>query len=128
MLLCFSSATLSEIAVIVHPSNNNILSKTDIAKIYLGKKNRFPDKSNVKPLNLPKKSSTYAEFIETVLNKPANKLNTYWARLMFTAKGMPPEVVANTEIMLQRVSSAPNAIGYVDASQVSDKVKVVGRF
>jgi len=52
-------------------------------------------------------------------------MKAYWSRLVFTGKGKPPMSVGSASEMLSAVAADSSAIGYVDASQVNDSVKVV---
>ncbi|WMN58947.1 hypothetical protein NI389_12050 [Pseudoalteromonas xiamenensis] len=50
--ILFSATTIAEVAIIVHPSNSNTFSDSDLKNLYLGKKKTFPDGSEAIPLNL----------------------------------------------------------------------------
>ena len=52
-------------------------------------------------------------------------MKSYWSKQIFTGKGTPPKEVGNDASVLDLVANNKNAIGYVDAAQVSDGVKVV---
>ncbi|MGH1373899.1 MAG: phosphate ABC transporter substrate-binding protein, partial [Cellvibrionaceae bacterium] len=49
--LVASAAAFSAVAVIVHPSNANSLSESDITRIFLGKKKSFPDGADAIPVD-----------------------------------------------------------------------------
>lgn len=124
MLLSFGSQALS---VIVHPSNTAVLTKSDIADIFLGKKLEFENGETIKPVSLGEENEVTLNFVDSVLNKTPAQLKSYWARLIFTGQGEPPVAVDSEQQLLEMVASDPNAIGFV-----SDKspggVKVVAEF
>lgn len=126
--LLLASQTLADVAVIVHPGNNNVLNKEEVQRIFLGKKKNFDDGSSATPLNLTDKDGARTEFENKVLDKTSSELRTYWSKLVFTGKGTPPVEVASTEELLARVSTDPSAIGYIDAGAITDAVKVAAQF
>lgn len=125
--LFISAAANAEIAVIVHPSNANELDKTTITRIYTGKAKSFPDGKQAVPINQANGGAT-DEFNKSVLNKSTSQLRAYWSKLIFTGKGAPPKVVNTEAEVLELVSTNPNIIGYIDAANVNDSVKVVAKF
>ncbi|NVJ49632.1 MAG: phosphate ABC transporter substrate-binding protein [Gammaproteobacteria bacterium] len=127
-LLLGSIAVNAEIAVIVHPSNNNTLTETDLTRMFLGKMKSFPSGESAVPVNMPEGDATTDEFNQKVLSKSASQLKAYWSKLVFTGKGTPPKDVASAEEMLKLVSSNPSLIGYIDASKVDASVKVIAKF
>ncbi|MEJ2415910.1 MAG: phosphate ABC transporter substrate-binding protein [Exilibacterium sp.] len=126
--LLVSASALAEVAVIVHPDNHNKLTARDIARIYLGKKKTFPDGARAIPIDQSEDSLVRAVFNANVLNKSSQRLKTYWAELLFTGRGTPPEEVGRDDAVKTRVSQNPSIIGYIDASNVDDSVRVVYSF
>ncbi|MFC0120168.1 phosphate ABC transporter substrate-binding protein [Pseudoalteromonas xiamenensis] len=125
--ILFSATTIAEVAIIVHPSNSNTFSESDLKNLYLGKKKTFPDGSEAIPLNLEEGGDGRTYFNQTALEKSDAQLKAYWSKLVFTGKGTPPKEVTQDE-MVKLVSSNPSTIGYVDASAVSDAVKVIKKY
>jgi len=62
------------------------------------------------------------------VKKTQSQYTAYWAKLMFTGKGIPPKEIESEKELVMLVSKNPNLIGYVDASAVTDDVRVVARF
>lgn len=128
LLSILASVTMAEMAVIVHPSNNNALDKDTIQRIFLGKTRAFPDGSEALPISIKEGTAEYASFSEAVLSKTDKQLKAYWAKVIFTGQGTPPKEVDNAAQMLDLVAKNPNTIGFVPAGNVSGAVKVVGKF
>ncbi len=118
----------AEIAIIVHPSNNNAVDEAALSKIYLGREKSFADGSSVIPMSLVENSPASNEFNEKVIKKSSSQLKAYWSKLVFTGKGTPPKEVATDEEMVKLVAGNPSLIGYVDAAKVDASVKVVLKF
>jgi ABC-type phosphate transport system substrate-binding protein len=126
-LMLASHVTFAEVAIIAHPSNDNVMDATAISHIFLGKIKNFPNGSQAVPIGMVENSIT-EEFNNKVLSRTANQLKAYWSKLVFTGKGTPPkELDSNTDV-LQLVASNPNLIGYISADAVDGSVKVVATF
>lgn len=126
--LLASTASLAEIAVIVHPSNNTELDSNSISRLFLGKMKSFPGGDQAVPLNLNESSEQTKEFNKKVLRKSGSQLKAYWSKLVFTGKGTPPQSLDNDSEVIGLVSSNPNIIGYIDAASVTGDVKVIAKF
>jgi ABC-type phosphate transport system substrate-binding protein len=133
-LLCASalsiaaSTALAEVAVIVNPANGDTIAKDDIAKIYMAKTKTFPGGKTAIPIDRSEGSTVRVEFVSKVIDKDEAQLKSYWSRLIFTGKGVPPKVVDSDAEVKELVARNPDAIGFVDAGAVDDSVKVIGKF
>ncbi len=120
-LTLLSCATLAqaEVAVIVNAGASAAPSQADVANIFLGK-----DKS-LKGVDQAAWNPTKEKFYAGVANKNESQLKSYWSGLVFTGKGQPLPTVADDAAVVAKVSAEADAIGYVDAAAVTDKVKVL---
>ncbi|GEK10382.1 phosphate ABC transporter substrate-binding protein [Pseudoalteromonas sp. McH1-7] len=126
-LLLSSQIALADIAVIVNTANNTSVDEAVIKKLYLGKSKSFADGSSANPVNQDG-NATFDEFNDKVIGKSSSQLNAHWSKLVFTGKGTPPKKLANDQAIIEFVSKNADAIGYIDASKVTDAVKVVGKY
>ncbi|MCP4392683.1 MAG: phosphate ABC transporter substrate-binding protein [Alphaproteobacteria bacterium] len=111
-------------AIVVHPSNDSILVKSQLRKIYLGKSQTYPNGAHVIPLDNSSKG-LYDYFLANVLRKNESNLNSYWSRMIFSGKGKPPKQVDGSADVLEIVSKNKSAIGYVKSDEVDGRVKVI---
>ena len=120
-LALLSCATLAqaEVAVIVNAGASAAPSQADVANIFLGK-----DKS-LKGVDQAAWNPTKEKFYAGVANKNESQLKSYWSGLVFTGKGQPLPTVADDAAVVAKVGAEADAIGYVDATAVTDKVKVL---
>jgi len=120
-LALLSCATLAqaEVAVIVNAGASAAPSQADVANIFLGK-----DKS-LKGVDQAAWTPTKEKFYAGVANKNESQLKSYWSGLVFTGKGQPLPTVADDAAVVAKVGAEADAIGYVDAAAVTDKVKVL---
>lgn len=128
MFLLASFTCIAEVAVIVHPSNNNALDEKTIKRIFLGKNKKFDNGNKIIPMNQNQGSEARTAFGKKVLGKSDSQLKAYWSKLIFTGKGTPPDEKSNDAEILKLVANTPDSIAYVDAASLDDSVKVVGRF
>lgn len=123
-----SNIAFSDVAVIIHPDNDAQLTTEDIAKIYLGKIKRFPNGNLAVALDRAEGTDVRIKFLESTVGKDETKMKSYWSRLIFTGKGIPPKVVESDQEVRELVSRNPDIIGYIDSSAVDNTVKVIATF
>ena len=125
-LVIFSQSIHAAVAVITHTGIDEIgLSKSKLAKIYLGKLKRYSNGEKIRVVNLPKSSMAYKKFHKIVVKKTDAALNRYWSKLKYTGKGKPPKTLATTREVIKWVANTKGAIGYIDGKYLNKSVKVV---
>lgn len=122
--LLLSVNALAAIAVIVHPENDNVINAKQIRSMYLAKNNSFPNGDKVSPLDVTNDTEMKNKFAKVLLRKSPSSLNSYWSRMIFSAKGKPPKVLSMSAVKA-KVAIDHSAIGYIDSESVDDSVKVI---
>ncbi|CAA6817517.1 MAG: Unknown protein [uncultured Sulfurovum sp.] len=72
------------------------ISKSDIKKLFMLKKTEI-GKEKIKVIDSTNKK-LYNDFIVTYLNKSVRKIKTYWVRMLFTGKKIPPKKLSTEEL------------------------------
>ena len=126
--LIFSASVWAEVAVIVHPNNNSNLSKKDIERLYLAKTKTCPEGHTCTPVNQDASSSTRESFEKKLVNKSPSQMKAYWSSLIFTGKAVPFKEAKSDQEVIDMVKNDLNIIGYIDAANVTDDVKVILTF
>ena len=127
-VLLTSTAFAASIAVIVHPDNSlNEVSKDEIKRLFLSKTDAIKGKK-LKAVAQNNSQSIRIVFDEDVLGKNPSKVKAYWARMVFTASGMPPPELDSNTAIIKWVSENPDAIGYIEDTAVNSSVKVLKKF
>jgi len=121
---CWSQGVNAEIVVIVHPSNQQAISDTEVKNLFTGRQKSFADGSPAIVLNLVSGNETQTAFNTKVLGRSDAQLKAYWSKVMFTGKGNPPKEVDPAE-MLKLVAENPSTVGVIDSSQVTSAVRTV---
>lgn len=114
-----------KLVVISSPDNVASLDIDDVARIFLGKVTQYPNGEKVEPLDLNPDDPSYAEFSRVVLKKNVSQLRAYWAKQVFTGKGRPPKVIANTDDLQDLVASDAQYLSYLDSSDITHNVRWV---
>ena len=87
----------------------------------MGRLRRFSTGESVQPVDGPGK----AHFYRFLVNKDLADINAYWARLVFSGRTSPPRTFDQTLAVLDYVSENPDAIGYVERTELNPNVKVI---
>ena len=128
LLFTVSSFTYAELVVVVNPQNTlQSLSKEDVSRIYLGKNKNFPNGSAIETIDLHKDSQQREDFYRKVCGKSPSQIASYWSRLIFTGKGVPPRSLDTEAAAKEWIASHPNSMAYIDSANVDGSVKVVLR-
>lgn len=114
------------LAIIAHPDNPLVgITNDQLKNIYLGKVRTFPNGKQVEALDQPQEKKVREKFNHDVLEMTEGKRKSYWARLKFTGKAKPPEVMDGDEKVRDWVATHPEALGYIDGKAVNNQVKVL---
>lgn len=124
LLLSFSLLGRAELLIIVHADNFEALNENYVRSLYLGKSKTFPSGLPATAYDLKSEQAAFKSFIKQVLRRNENNLNAYWARMLFSSQGRPPERLASPALMLQKVSSDISAIGYIMSEDLDKNANV----
>jgi len=117
-LSLFSSLLSAETAIIVNLQNPlHAINIHDVQEIYMGRKHTFTDNNFAYPIDY---SVLRHDFYKTIVNRPIEQVNAYWARLMFSGKNSPPIILSSTPEVIQQVIDNKNAIAYIDKEDVDE--------
>ena len=101
------------------------LNSEQVADIFLGKTSRFPDGSSAVPIDQGEDSAARERFYSQYTGKSPAQVKAHWAKIIFTGRGQPPRQATSTAEAKKLIAENPNAIGYIDASQVDNSVRVL---
>lgn len=124
-LFFVASTSFAAPVVIGNPAGVASLSKSEAKKLFLGKMKKLSNGAAPVVIEYTDGTPIRAEFHSAVTKKSESQLQAYWSKLIFTGKGTPPKSVGSAAEVIAEVSSNPNAIGYVDSSEVTGAVKVL---
>ncbi|WP_328594397.1 type 2 periplasmic-binding domain-containing protein [Alcanivorax sediminis] len=125
-MLVSITAMADPVVVVGAESSISSLSQNQVRQIFNGQLRRVSGVS-VKPLDLPGSNGTRELFYQQAMGKSAEQMKSYWARMIFTGRGMPPREVSSEREMGMLLGSDPGFIGYLDEARVPSGLKVVYR-
>lgn len=115
----------AELACVTGKNSPLTSMSIDTAKDVFLKKIDSVDGHKVVPLDLSKDDPIRKEFYRKIANKSPDQILSYWSRLIFTGREMPPQVVSGVEELAFLLSRHPELIGYIPEDQVTEEMKVV---
>ncbi|MBF0158071.1 MAG: hypothetical protein HQL58_00955 [Magnetococcales bacterium] len=127
-LLPCCPAQADNMVVIVHPANPiTSLSPAQVSDLYLGRIRIFPNGQYAQVIDWSRDSPERQYFFQRINGMSLNQVNTYWARLTFTGRVLPPQSVGNSHEVLKVIMDNETAIGYINSSEVTPAVREVLR-
>lgn len=128
-LATLSTLVRADLVLVANPhSGVERLSQDEVINIYLGRYRRLVSGVAADPIDYPVDHDYRARFYRRLVNKSLAEINAYWARLVFSGKTRPPQVVDGVDNVLRLVASQPGALAYLERSQVDARVKIVFEF
>ena len=113
------------VAVVSSKSPVTALDSAQVADIFLGKTTRFPDGSPATPIDLSEESALRERFYSQYTGKSPAQVKAHWAKIIFTGRGQPPRQALSSAEAKKMIVDNPQAIGYLEASQVDNSVRVL---
>ncbi|MEQ1591743.1 MAG: phosphate ABC transporter substrate-binding protein [Thiobacillaceae bacterium] len=125
LCLWLDPAAAEVVAVVSSKSTVTMLSKNQVADLFLGKLHSFPNGEPAIPVDQDEASSVRDEFYSRFTGKSAAQIKAYWSKIIFTGRGQPPKSVSSSAEVKRLLVENPNTIGYLEADRVDGSVKVL---
>jgi ABC-type phosphate transport system substrate-binding protein len=111
--------------VIVHPQNRvTSVTRAFVADAYLKRTTRWADGETIRPVDLSARSNVRRRFSDDVLHRSVASVRSYWQRLIFSGRGVPP-VELDEDDVAAYVGRHRGAIGYVSGTAPVGRARVV---
>ena len=112
--------------VIVHASNPaSSLDRKFVADAFLKKTTRWGNDSAIRPVDQKASSEARRQFSSAVLKRSLAAVRSYWSRIVFSGRGVPPPELDDDAAVVDYVREHRGAIGYVATDAVLSGVRVV---
>jgi hypothetical protein len=122
---CAAAADGPALVVVVNPGRTDRIDVHTLARIYLRTRRFWDDGTPIVPLNLEAGSRERDAFTRRVLGGGGDGwLATYWNERYFHGV-FPPTVVSSSASVKRWLATDRGAIGYFDARDVDDSVRVI---
>ena len=114
--LCCLSISWAEPVLIANSSITTAeISRSDVAKIFLGKKKKNHAGEHVTAFVL-KEGPTHEQFVKKIVRKTPSQFATHWKRKVFTGKGQALKTAGSEAEMVELVKKTPGGLGYIDST------------
>ena len=125
-LAALMPAAHADLVLVTSPQSGiERLTQEEVINIYLGRYRRLPSGVVAEPVDHPAESEARARFYRRLVNKSLAEVNAYWARLVFSGKTRPPQVVQGADNIVHLVATQPGVLAYVERTQVDGRVRIV---
>jgi hypothetical protein len=122
-LSCACAWAAGGLAVIVNPGSGvDALSREEVSHLFLGRVKFLP--SGVAAVVIDTEP-VRERFYRALVDRGIAEINAYWARLRFSGRTAPPQLMEDPALVMDRVARERGAIGYVDSALVDKRVKAV---
>ncbi|MBT2787560.1 phosphate ABC transporter substrate-binding protein [Halomonas sp. ISL-106] len=126
MLSLNCTLALAEVLVVVSADAPfTRLTSSDLRDIYLGRRTQIANGMMVVPLDQPEGTAARSEFYTHFTGQTPAQIKAHWARQIFTGRGQPPQALANSRAVVERLVSDTKALGYIDPAFLDERLRVV---
>lgn len=124
--LCWGQESRA-LVVVVHPENPlNELALLQVRQIFLGRLRLFPNTGHgLEVTDQPHDTAIFRLFYRQTVGMDVDRLSRYRARYIFSGQGRLPARMSDSEAVKLHISNTREAIGYLYADEVDERVKVV---
>lgn len=115
----------SDFVVVIHAENpTTSIERGLLSKIFLKKAKRWENGVAVAPVDQAEQSAVREAFTRKVHKKSVSAIKSFWQRMIFSGRDVPPTELESDAEVLEFVAGEPGAVGYISAStELTDGVK-----
>ena len=123
-----SDAGSDLIVIIVNRANPaSTLAVGELRPIFQTTKTSWSRGGEVVPFNLPYDNALRQEYDRAVLGLDPERVARYWQDRKIRGGARAPKQLSTASAVLAAVAASPGAVGYVNARDVNETVKVVAK-
>ena len=117
----------AEFVVIVHVDNpTESIEPRTLSKMFLKKVKRWPDDTAVIVIDQDDDRDVRNAFSRAIHKKSVSAIKSYWQRLIFSGRAVPPDELPADADVIARVAAEVGAVGYVSpGAALGDGVKIL---
>lgn len=116
----------ADVYVVVNANNPvHAMTQKEVLNLFMGRINAFTEVDLAMPLDLPRDHAMRDHFYHLLTGMTPAQVNSYWSRLMFTGRTLPPKMVPSEAALVEAVRRNPGAIGYLSRGPADPGVRVV---
>jgi ABC-type phosphate transport system substrate-binding protein len=114
-----------EIVLIGNASVVDMLKAEEVKQIFLGKKTRWADNSNIYFVLFNDKDA-YTAFVNNYIGKTYSQYRNYWKKQVFSGKGRMPKSFKQLNKLLEYLAETEGSVGFMPLQELEhDAVKIL---
>lgn len=121
-IVSHACAATDLVVIANHQSGFERISREETSSLFMGRHKRLPSGMAAIPVD---QVADKAAFYRALLGKELAEVQSYWARLIFSGGGSPPQQAATADEVIEMVINNRGAIGYIPRARADSRVKVV---
>ena len=126
-VVCFTQPIMAQV-LIVNPNNTELaLSRSSIRSIFAMRTHQWSNGTPIQVFVLEDTDTLHISFCKDILGMFPYQLRRLWDKQVFSGTGIAPITVKSVKEMRDRVAAIEGAIGYLEAEQINDSVKQIGK-
>ena len=110
-----STANANYYIVVSERSPVTTLSQQEALQLFMGRTRAFPDGRPATPCDIAS-DALRAGFYRSLSGLSLPQVTSYWARLMFSGRSLPPQRLDSEAALIARIQNDPAAIGWLPAA------------
>ncbi len=126
IFLCYSPSSFAEIVVISNPlSGIENITEEELKDIYLRRKRKTIYGKRANPVDMEGSIELRDQFYSKVTGRTTRQMDRHWSALLFAGEGSPPRILPSQQAVVEHVAETKEAIGFVEKTNVTDKVRII---
>lgn len=114
----------TQLAIVVSKKSQiEVLDAVALQAVYLGMITQDKNLRALKPVDVLDET-TRDFFYRQLVGRNRNQMRSYWSRMSFTGRGLPPPALTVNEL-ISAVENNPLLIAYIPKELVSDQLKIL---
>lgn len=126
-IVCLFCQVANAQVVVISNASSNIskASSEQVMNLFLGKSDSLSGVNGLQAIDQQEGNSVRDRFYDSTGNKTSSQVRAYWARIIFSGKGKPPQALPSDAEVKKFVAGNTSAIGYISKDAVDSTVKVI---
>lgn len=125
LVLCSEARSEEFVVIGTHELYPQTLSGNEIVDIFMGRKKRLDNGTYVIPVDIQMDNPMRGGFYKELMGKSLSEINSYWARLVFSGRGVPPRQADTVTEIIEIIKNNKGAIGYIPLEAVTSDVHIL---
>ncbi len=101
------------------------LTRKEAVDLYMGHTRTLANGDFALLLDLPRGNERRTAFYQSLTGMGPAQINSYWSRLMFSGRSLPPQALPDEAAMISVIKRNPGAVGWLSHAPTDKQVKTL---